>query len=48
MTEITVQNNTVVRVHYTGTLPETGEVFDSSEGKAVDLSGWSQANDIGF
>ena len=33
MTEITVQNNTVVRVHYTGTLPETGEVFDSSEGK---------------
>ena len=33
MTDLTVANNTVVRVHYTGTLPETGEVFDSSEGK---------------
>ena len=33
MTDVTVANNTVVRVHYTGTLPETGEVFDSSEGK---------------
>ena len=29
MTEI--GNNTVARVHYTGTLPESGEVFDSSE-----------------
>ena len=25
--------NTVVRVHYTGTLPDSGEVFDSSEGR---------------
>ena len=33
MTDVTVANNTVLRVHYTGTLPETGEVFDSSEGK---------------
>tara|TARA_B100000945_G_scaffold53243_1_gene38636 strand:+ start:665 stop:1138 length:474 start_codon:yes stop_codon:yes gene_type:complete len=29
MTEI--GNNTVARVHYTGTLPESGEVFDSSK-----------------
>tara|TARA_Y100000996_G_C22162960_1_gene495414 strand:- start:46 stop:519 length:474 start_codon:yes stop_codon:yes gene_type:complete len=29
MTEI--GKNTVARVHYTGTLPESGEVFDSSE-----------------
>ena len=28
-----IENNTVARVHYTGTLPETGEVFDSSEGR---------------
>ena len=25
-----IDNNTVARVHYTGTLPDTGEVFDSS------------------
>ena len=29
----TIQNNTVASVHYTGTLPDTGEVFDSSEGR---------------
>ena len=29
----TIENNTVARVHYTGTLPDTGEVFDSSEGR---------------
>ena len=28
-----IDNNTVARVHYTGTLPDTGEVFDSSEGR---------------
>ena len=28
-----IENNKVVRVHYTGTLPDTGEVFDSSEGR---------------
>ena len=28
-----VENNKVVSVHYTGTLPDTGEVFDSSEGR---------------
>ena len=33
MDEIVVKNNTVARVHYTGTLPDTGEVFDSSEGR---------------
>ena len=33
MGEIVVKNNTVARVHYTGTLPDSGEVFDSSEGK---------------
>jgi len=31
MTE--VAENTVASVHYTGTLPESGEVFDSSEGR---------------
>ena len=31
MTEIA--DNTVASVHYTGTLPESGEVFDSSEGR---------------
>ena len=29
----TVENNKVASVHYTGTLPESGEVFDSSEGR---------------
>ena len=33
MGEIVVKNNTVARVHYTGTLPDSGEVFDSSEGR---------------
>lgn len=28
-----IQANTVASVHYTGTLPESGEVFDSSEGR---------------
>tara|TARA_B100000003_G_scaffold207749_1_gene226110 strand:+ start:1980 stop:2453 length:474 start_codon:yes stop_codon:yes gene_type:complete len=28
-----VENNKVVSVHYKGTLPDTGEVFDSSEGR---------------
>lgn len=31
MTEIAA--NTVASVHYTGTLPESGEMFDSSEGR---------------
>ena len=31
MTEIA--ENKVARVHYTGTLPDSGEVFDSSEGR---------------
>ena len=29
----TVEKDVVARVHYTGTLPESGEVFDSSEGR---------------
>ena len=33
MTEHTVSDNMVASVHYTGTLPENGEVFDSSEGR---------------
>ena len=28
-----IEANTVASVHYTGTLPESGEVFDSSEGR---------------
>ena len=28
-----IEKDTVARVHYTGTLPESGEVFDSSEGR---------------
>ena len=33
MTEHTVGDKMVASVHYTGTLPENGEVFDSSEGR---------------
>ena len=33
MTELKISNNVVAQVHYTGTLPDTGEVFDSSEGR---------------
>ena len=33
MTENTVSNNMVASVHYKGTLPENGEIFDSSEGR---------------
>ena len=33
MTENTVSGNKVASVHYKGTLPENGEVFDSSEGR---------------
>ena len=29
----TISNDMIATVHYTGTLPETGEVFDSSEGR---------------
>lgn len=28
-----IENNTVARVHYTGSLPDSGEIFDSSEGR---------------
>ena len=28
-----IDENKVVRVHYTGTLPDSGDVFDSSEGR---------------
>ena len=28
-----IENNKVARVHYTGTLPDTKEIFDSSEGR---------------
>ena len=28
-----IENNKVARVHYTGTLPDTKEIFDSSEGE---------------
>ena len=33
MAENTVSENMVASVHYKGTLPENGEVFDSSEGR---------------
>ena len=33
MTDITVSENMVASVHYKGTLPDSGEVFDSSEGR---------------
>ena len=33
MTEYEIKSNMVASVHYTGTLPESGEVFDSSEGR---------------
>ena len=28
-----IEEDAVASVHYTGTLPESGEVFDSSEGR---------------
>ena len=33
MTDLKVAENIVASVHYTGTLPDSGEVFDSSEGR---------------
>ena len=33
MSDDTLKENTVASVHYTGTLPDSGEVFDSSEGR---------------
>ena len=33
MTDETLEKDMIASVHYTGTLPETGEVFDSSEGR---------------
>lgn len=33
MTDLKMKKDTIARVHYTGTLPESGEVFDSSEGR---------------
>jgi len=33
MSELTVCKNIVASVHYTGTLPESGEVFDTSDGR---------------
>ncbi|MBL6742830.1 MAG: peptidylprolyl isomerase [Candidatus Poseidonia sp.] len=33
MTDNTISENSVASVHYTGTLPDSGEVFDSSEGR---------------
>ena len=33
MTDKKIEANTVASVHYTGTLPDSGEVFDSSEGR---------------
>lgn len=28
-----IENDTIVSVHYTGTLPDSGEIFDTSEGR---------------
>ena len=33
MSDLKVAENIVASVHYTGTLPDTGEVFDTSEGR---------------
>ncbi len=33
MSELKVDKNMIVKVHYKGTLPENGDVFDSSEGR---------------
>ena len=33
-----IQNNAVASVHYTGTLPDSGEVFDSSEEGIIGFS----------
>ena len=44
----TIQNNAVASVHYTGTLPDTGEVFDSSEDETLGLPRRPPTNDSGF
>ena len=33
MKDMIIEKNTIASVHYTGTLPESGETFDSSEGR---------------
>jgi len=33
MKRMKIEENTIASVHYTGTLPESGEMFDSSEGR---------------
>ena len=33
MKDMKIEKNTIASVHYTGTLPESGETFDSSEGR---------------
>ena len=43
-----IDNNTVARVHYTGTLPDTGEIFDSSVEENSGIPCWTQTNDPGF
>ena len=48
MTDIKIDKNIVAQVHYTGTLPDTGEVFDSSEGATRSRSGWPSSNDSRF
>ena len=40
MSDLKVAENVVASVHYTGTLPDTGEVFDTSEGEILSRS-WS-------
>ena len=46
---VKLENNKVARVHYTGTLPDTGEVFDSSEGRgATNIFSRFQTNDSRF
>ena len=45
---VKLETNKVARVHYTGTLPDTGEVFDSSEGREPLTFLVTQTNDSGF
>ena len=33
MTDLTVNENMIASVHYKGTLPDSGDIFDSSEGR---------------
>ena len=48
MSDLKVAENIVASVHYTGTLPDTGEVFDTSEERSSHVLGRAPTNDSWF